>query len=669
MQGKLQKLFFIVPLFFLSTTVYAGDNNNSNISKFLFDTFNNKGFLTEYQGLAPSDPAKFPQNLIINILPAANGEEEAPPRNLETVIFAFTQEYAAADIEGFTAFAEQLAGLQLPYTLQILLSANDVNRRLPRDELSIHPTGAAVFASAISTASDTSCALVLEEAEGSTHAIHPGGAGDIAPLWLVRTVKNACNSHGLKSQLPNSAAFLYRLGFVYGSGRVSVFLAQSIPAVGLTIGHTAEDYAVMRTIAAELAEIDSNVWDRHYSYVHIPFVELEFWLNETYFAFCYLLLAGNILFLLCFTTFSRNQKNVAILKDMARVWYLIPLLVLFTTLMLQATQLFFVSVVRRSTLLLGYKLIAAFMATLLLFVFQQLLNFKVSYQANNFTLLAVCASNIFTFCAIDLSFLFLFFAEYLICYLTKNFKKTLALIGIFLLMLLPFLPAATNIMLTSGPFSLRKFANTSLAGNFFTSCVIFPFQLQFQRILMSMDISSKQSRHSLFRRFAYGMIFVAISISAFAAFYFVFANRLLASSMENFRAIFPTTPTRRMPFEENESHEYITIAQEEERFMEFKLHHVMINCEDGVKILRYNISIEAQTEVPLYDCNYNYTISGENKVYLQLPDYPDGDLAIVYSSEQEQTQTISIDTYLQTAEGKLILEHDTVQSSQSKGSR
>ena len=664
MQGKLQRLFFIVLLALLSN-ILSAENDDHNLSAFLSDAFNNKGFPTEYQGLVPSDPAKFPQNIIINIQPQEDKEEVAPARDVETVIFAFTQEYAEADMEGFSAFVQTLRDLKLPYTLQILLSANDVNRKLPRDELSIHPTGTAVFANAISTASETSCALVLEEAEGSTHAIRPGGAGDVSPLWLVRTIKNACNAHRLVSQLPNSVAFLYRLGFVNENARVSSFLAQSIPAAGLTIGHTEADYAVLCTIASGLAEVNSSIWDRHYSYVHIPFVELEFWLNETYFAFCYLIFAGIILFQLCFTRFSPNQKDAAVFKDMARVWYLIPLLVIFTTAILHATQIFFSSV-RRPSLLLGYKLIATFLATLLLLVFQSLINFKLSNQANNFTLLLVCRLNIFIFCAIDLSFLFLFFFEYIICYLTKDFKKTIALIGVFLLMLLPFLPAATNIMLYSGPFSLFKFARSSLAGNFFISCIIFPFQLQFQRLLMSLDISNKQRRRSLIRRFAYSILFVAISIAAFSLFYFFLANKLLTTSIQNMLSIHPTIPERRQNFESDSGHEYISISLSEETFMEFKLHHVMVKSDETVKILRYNITIEAPAAVPCYDCNYNYTISGKNKAYLLLPDNPDGDLAIVYSSEQDQQQTITIDTYLQTEDGSLILEHDAVQSTEKR---
>ena len=131
-------------------------------------------------------------------------------------------------------------------------------------------------------------------------------------------------------------------------------------------------------------------------------------------------------------------------------------------------------------------------------------------------------------------------------------------------------------------------------------------------------------------------------------------------------SIHPTIPERRQNFESDSGHEYISISLSEETFMEFKLHHVMVKSDETVKILRYNITIEAPAAVPCYDCNYNYTISGKNKAYLLLPDNPDGDLAIVYSSEQDQQQTITIDTYLQTEDGSLILEHDAVQSTEKR---
>lgn len=711
MRENLQKLFACTA-FFLCTCCLPLSAGGVQSCRNIYTGLKNAGFSPEYQGLTPSDAALFPQNITIRI---AGAKERT-----RTLVFAFTQEYAEADMDGMVQFIRDLESRELSFPVLVLLSANDGTAGFPAplanglhaadtlhaaDRLHIHPAGTETFSQA--EAAENTCAIVIEESDpgspAGSHTIIPGGGRDVSPLWLVQALQHAANSAGQQAVIPKTVAFLYRLGLSDEKARVSAFLAQEIPAAGITLAHTEQDFGILLRTASLLERMQgASVWDRHYTYVSIPLLGYEFWVNEAFFASCYLLFAAAVLFMLCFLSFTNSARNKAILADLARTWYLTPLLIAASTAILVLSQHFFLQVPQLagdSLLLLGAKLLATFTLTLPVFILEARFNFKVSFHAAGYCLLFVAAANIFLFCSIDLTLLFIFVTEYLACMLAQRTKKLGSVAVTLLLLFVPFLPAAANIIFSTNRQSLHDFSACTAAGNALTACILYPLQMQWKRLLIISDIFDPSRPFASRRKLIHTTAFIALSLAALAAIYLAASGFIALTGMSSGRFLpqgaylmekvaalsGKILPGSGQPEENSQAAGQETSGESEgsvsgqpprtavsvkdEAFMELQLRRISISCpESGTRVLRLEVSAESPAGVPLYDCNYDYRFASRNKVYFCLPDNPAGQVDIVYSCSREADSTITVSVWLAAEDGSISQEIQQIAMRGSEGS-
>ncbi len=661
MQGKMQRNFFrFLPLLALLIS-FSGPlfSQDADTSRDLYSLFIGRGYQTDYQGLSPSQSEIYPRNIIITIPchPVPPDKEGFQLHKLNTVFLIFPQRNIAENRDAFMDFTDTLAKNGQPFTVKLLLAANEGNMRIPTSEEEFaHPTGIPVFAASLNSG-ENSCAIICKN--GFRNQISSGGGGAVAPIWLVKSLKEACEETDLSVWLPNLASFLYRLGFINEDTSLSPFMDESIPAVGLYLRSDETPYETLQTTLQKLSKATTNSKDYHYSFVSL--LSLDFWIDETFFLLCYIATAIAVLLRICFSTVGQSDRNRAIIKDLGRSWYLILVMLAFTAGILQLSQKIPGINSPFAVVRLGQRLVIVIAASLLFFILLSKLKIFISFESISRIMLFIAASNIFVFCALDISFLFLFLFEYITCMLACRAKGKLSLTVSLVLMFVPFIPHAVNILLSSNPWSLTRISNPGPAGNLITALILFPFQLQFLRLLMKMEFFAHRKKSFILFRMLSAGLFIGVSVVLFALFYFLLIRALISASFPQRQESDQPPPTwTRQTFSEAEGEDYIQASYSTDAFMEYKFTTMVITAQEDIRVFRYEISLETESGIPLNDCNYGYTLSGRHKAYLAIPDNPSTDLDIVFTCEKDVAPVAVITSYLQDKEGKLLIEHDSL---------
>ncbi len=661
MREKMQRNSFrflpLLALLLLANSPASPQSAGTSVE--LHDFYIGRGFKTDYQGLSPSQSEIYPRNLLVTI-PAASREGREPMEGgLENVFLIFPQDDAAAHPDLFLSFLEELARRQLPFTIKAVLAANEGRSPVRDEEGYEHPTGISVFAESLDSGTN-SCVIIARS--GGMNRISSGGGGMVAPIWLVKSIKTSCEEQSVSAWLPNSASFLYRLGFMSEDEKLSPFLGESIPAAGLYLNDVEDYQKVLVGTLDKLAGTNTSSWDVHYSYVSI--LSLEFWLDETFFLFCYIGAAFIVLLRLCFSTMQQSDRNRAVIKDLSKAWYLLLLLLAFTAAVLQLSQRIPSLGSPFAAITIGQRLVIATAASLLLFVLLAKLKVAVSMESSARIILLTGACNIFIFSAIDISFLFLFFFEYLACLIARRSKGKIMIITSLIIMALPFIPHAANILLSSNPRSLARLASPGPLGNLLTALILMPFQLQFLRLLMQMDFFTKRKKAFVLLRIFSAALFIAACVACVGLFYFLVIRTLAWASFSSLRAswagkeapVWEPRPT----FAEDQEADYIRVGYSTDGFMEYNFTSMYVQAAEGVQVLRYDISLETESGIPLNDCNYGYSLSGRHKAYIAVPDNPAADLSIIFTCEKGVSPIAFITSYLKTADGRSVVEKDAL---------
>ena len=644
---SLKRLIYIFSLIALIGTnkVFAQNESaqlhGTELCESIYEILGGKGFSIEKQDLIPSDSTSFPQNLTITIS-AGNGDSDTKKwydSSINTIIFSFTQEFAYKDLENLTTFIDKLKMLSLPYDAIILLTANDDFPGVPGLERNtdLHPTGSVAYLQSIGYM-DTACAIVVSERRGNRQrALIAGGSNDVSPLYLVRTIYECMMEKGWSPNLPRQFKLLYKLGLAYGDVRTSLFLKEDIPAAGLILENTAEDFNLLSDIAEELGKLHMENWDRHYQFMNL--FNSRYWIGEAFYIVLFILTSLVVLLLIIPSTILASPRRVAMRKDIVRTWYFFPIIIAITFLSLTLSQRIFAPTKENSALLfIALKVFSTLLLLFILFIVQISLNFKVSIKASGYHMMFVAALNIFIFSYIDISLLPFLIMEFLIFRLTERMYRATSMIIMTAVPLVPFFFIMTDIMHNTLFPQLTRFVDFTWRGNLLFSLLLFPIVMQIQRILIALDLFEVQKKRRKRQYFLYAVI-SAITLSVLLAILYAITYYLVSDS----------TRMRRIPFnitmEEKDCPDAIRGFLTETEMQDLTLRELSIVPDKNV--MRYDITIESDSGVPLLESNYDYILETGERAHFIIPDYPTGPLDLVYSSDSKINLTITADAYIQ----------------------
>ncbi|MDE5898850.1 MAG: hypothetical protein K2H09_06250 [Treponemataceae bacterium] len=526
----MKKHFFFLPLLLsvlpAPKALAEGWDECQQLAAFLTQN----GCLVERHPILSNQENQFPFNISTEIVrmekKAAAGAgdffSEELSEERDTLILAFRVEDAAGNADFLTELIGGLRKAAAERTeacgITLLFTYGD-EPRLPGGTT---VTGTEAFVSQIAETDRLSAVCVRLTPRKS--AVIPGSGGESSPAWLVKIIADAFYHaeifYSIKGGIISS---LYQLNVLQNDFRTALFLKNGIAAAGMEIAGLSEPAgaesadggerrreaalkaaAAFSSIAAAYRPSETAAWDRHAN--QIAFGNRTLWIRERTTTTTFILVAFASLFILCEFSFIAPFKKKDASRDVVKLWYLIPLTALATALAFLAGQgiasLLSSILPADSYSEIALKLFAGFV--LISFAFILIIRIQGALQESAYSYLLSVAGilNIFLFSAVDISLFYLFAAEYIIIFCSRPAKRTPTLAVLFIVMAVPFMPYAVQIIKYAEPSSLNALVQSSFLLNLLVAFGFLPFEIMWLRILARLNRmwDEADSRTKQFRR-------------------------------------------------------------------------------------------------------------------------------------------------------------------------
>ena len=92
--------------------------------------------------------------------------------------------------------------------------------------------------------------------------------------------------------------------------------------------------------------------------------------------------------------------------------------------------------------------------------------------------------------------------------------------------------------------------------------------------------------------------------------------------------------------------------------MELAMQTLTVSSSEDV--IRYEITMESESGVPIFESNYEYILEAPNRINFTIPDFPSGDLEIIYSTAKSSRCTITISAYILDTENRNVIFRDSL---------
>ena len=636
---KLKRHFFLfaalISLFSANQVLFASSKPLEGLAlcDYLYDFLNDSGQEVQRQDLSTADSYNYPQNLTITL--SAENENRQNKNWLDSsincIIFSFTQNFAAENPEFILEFIKRLKNLDLSYETIILLCANDTNLDYLIDK-SRHPSGTESYVENMGY-DDRTCAIVVDKAE-TARSITLGQGNEVAPLWLVRTMNDAFEKKGIDSSLHLTSPLSQKMGLELPNTRLKPFLEENIPAAAFSLYETNDDLDILAYTAGTLSSLNKNNWDRHYFFFKVG--QESYWPSEAVFIIGFIILSVLILLALSFTTFTGTNRSRAIARDILRSWFLIPMTIVLSTLLLHFSQFIIEGFgVKNPLVLFTGKIMIMMLVMNALYIIQIRFNFFVSLKASGYLMLFIAAVNFLVYSSIEITLIYFFFLEYLLYYIAERCRKTTSLIITFILPVIPVAMVFTNLLQSAWSPSLLSYLHFSWLKDFFFALTLFPPLMQMNRILISMDVFSSEKKYPLKRLIPYSAIALSSIFIIILVSYFVISAFTPTYTKKAETAVNPFTET----LEEG----ILDVKRETSPFMELTLNEITVTCTE--KLVRLSVAVISSDETPIYNSNYEYIPLDGNSGSFTFADYPDGPVTVSYSTEQNAIYSLEISAY------------------------
>ena len=441
------------------------------------------GFTPKRLNLVKSAENNFPYNIEVDFNQTIKNSDKKI-KNRHSLILAFTMEDAYLHRNYISTILGFLKKTTLNYNLILFFSYGDFQQKTETCRI----CGTDIFASNIATPDDYS-AVCISFTTDYTAVLIPGGAGETSPSWLVKRLSDSFISANLPYYLRGgSLGSLYRLRILKADERSSFFLQKGIPCAGIAIPIQADMSAYGRCtanfITAYTPEGTDN-WDRHYIIFHTG--NTLWWASEQFIVICFITISFISLFMLSELSFVRNKHRIEIKRDVFRLWYIFPVIIIISAVCFQVSQPLtqFLYRIFKITILYQFivKIIITFVINTVLYLLIVKFQGVLEERAYAYLLTIDSVINIFIFSAVDISLFFLFAAEYIIVYIFRPFKKTGILFAAFIAMMIPYLPYVKQITRYADPSVFNSFVYSNFSRNVLLSIGSLPFLFQWFRII------------------------------------------------------------------------------------------------------------------------------------------------------------------------------------------
>lgn len=490
---KKNKFFFTFLFLIISTiSLYSSEKqiNGYNLCEDFFNFLEQNDCNPTIQPLVKNNNYNYPFNIEVFFEANTTIPKELNSKgNLTTLLFAFRMEEAYTSKPLILNLIKIIKSSKRDYNINLLFSYGDSQKTILQTQ---QVKGTDYFIENIYNQNELS--VICINLTNFNTIVTPGGGGDTSPLWLLKRITSALNKNDISFKLRGSTiTSLYRLNILQEDNRTSLFLKEGIPTIGINFSvknlSDAKLSNFFQTLITSYTQNDTNNWDRHY--ISFTIGNKIYWISENTTVFIFMTLVILSLFFICEFSFTFSNKKQQIKKDVIQLWYILPISALITTIGFifgQYLALLFYKILGIDPYIqLAIKFVIGFIFVSLIFFFWIKKQGILTEDSYTFLVSISAIINIILYTLIDISLFYVFAAEFLIIYLSRHTKKTVSLSIMFLLMLLPFLPYAIQIITYLKPQAVQNLSNNSFFANLIISLGFLPFEMIWFRILARLN--------------------------------------------------------------------------------------------------------------------------------------------------------------------------------------
>ena len=500
------------------------------------------------------------------------------------------------------------------------------------------PTGTKTFLENIDT-SQKIAAVLLQKAQSPQKteiSVTAGITKKTAPHWLLDSFFYAAKKTNFNTEIYGGTLTTYRLGLIFPNLPLFQYFSAQIPAIQLQCT-TPDINRLFPAFLDRLEQKKMRIWDNHYGLLLLK--NRILFIPELVFVILLIMMAFIILLFFCLFSFFKEKTRILHLDDLRKIWFLIPLLLIFTVLCLYLAQIIVKNTYPlRMTLPLNAVVLKVSIAILLAALFSLLHKF-IHFPSNDYIYAylsnIISFINLFIFASLELSLIMFFAVQFIIYFLASYFRKTRFLLLAATVLTLTFVPFFVFISHIPHESIYLHFSNASLYENLLLAFLLVPIEFMWIRILVRLRLFGNKAR------FSFPFIITIVVLISSAGILTSFLVKPKQSEIQR-TAVTDCTDLIK----------YITSR---DSFLDRS--RIELNLEADLLPVKTEISVSSEADIIIYDSNFPFANdSNGNKAVFLLYEFPPNPLKIVYTCDKNFENNITVITYMKDRDGNLLKE-------------
>lgn len=647
---KKNKFFFTFLFLIISTiSLYSSEKqiNGYNLCEDFFTFLENNNCNPSIQPLVKNNNYNYPFNIEVFFKANTTVQEELHQEgNLSTLLIAFRLEEAYTNKSLIQNLIKIINSSKRDYNINLLFSYGDSQKPILQTQ---QVKGTEYFIENIFNQNELS--VICINLTNFNTIVTPGGGGDTSPLWLVKRITNALNKNDISFKLRgNTITSLYRLNILQEDKRTSLFLKEGIPTIGINFSvknlSNSKLLDFFQTLISSYTQNGTNNWDRHF--ISFTAGNKIYWISENTTVFIFIFLVILSLFFICEFSFTFSNKKHQIKKDVIQLWYILPISALITTIGFvfgQYIALFFYKILGIDPYIqLVIKFSVGFIFVSLIFFFWIKKQGILTEDSYIFLVSISAIINIILYTLVDISLFYVFAAEFIIIYLSRHTKKTVSLSIMFLLMLLPFLPYAIQIIKYLKPQAAQNLSNNSFFANLIISLGFLPFEMIWFRILARLNKIWENTDNNVKKFRTQNIIAITTAVIIFTII-LIIITIFIPDQYKRRRTGMPA-------FETILKHDdKIKISYNDNNYFGETIRTLNIDLGEIAEQCSIKVSSETKNPIIYSDESYTVTQNDESDIF-STPVWPPKELEFNYIASPDITSTITVEAVYPTENPK-----------------
>ena len=649
-----QNLSFLCMFLLLITSFFTCFANSAEISNELFEAFNAEKLMPEKQALENSQSFDFPYNIIIEL------NKDKISENHNSILITIKQKECIKIFPILSQFIKNIKKQNFPIPIIILCSAND-------ESLLKNPTydnaGIKTFLNANSQYENL-FGIVLDVknfSEKNLSMITPlttGGKKNVTPYQILTKITEKFNSLYLPYFIEMPYFSLYRLDAVNVNSQLSFLLENDIPSFALGLKNHIQTENVFTLIKNYIQDFEIEkhdiTLDKQYSVIN--FFNKTIILTEKIQIYIFVIISGFFLLFIAMFSFF-NKTNFLYKSTLLQTWFLPFILFALNILCFYLSKKICTSLIYNWQNFPITSFVFFILVSLSLFYtfanIQYIFTFPSTTYVYEFLHTIVAMLNFFIFSFIDFSLMPLFAVEYIIIYSSRSIKKTLPLVFTFFIMLFPFVPFGISLILNCNRDAITNLIDAKFSINAFLSILIISFQFIFIRIRVRRNTFGRHYTRTF--KSVLKLIIIPFSIFIILLFsIFIFNAKTKDKTTNDFKTQIIKTDTQSL-----------NIKIEKNNISSLTEYICTFNTNTNKVVIRYNIEINSNDILPIYESNFPYDIfSKPNVAIFNLDETPPNPLTLKFRTETKNICSLQVKAFLKNSNNVIFEEYYLVNLNQ-----